>query len=127
MHNSFKIIENFILLLFCSTCFGQLCVHNQELLIAAHAVSGQRVVLGRLFPPALLCYCQLAATYVCNTRSCKHSLDAPDDERKYRSKHVEQPRNNKLSFTVASCWPFSYIMNTKCLHMYVAAMLKWMP
>jgi hypothetical protein len=30
-------------------------------------------------------------------------LNAPDDERKYRSKHVEQPRNNKLSYTVASC------------------------
>ena len=29
-----------------------------------------------------------------STRSCKYSLDAPDDERKYRSKHVAQPRNN---------------------------------
>jgi hypothetical protein len=30
----------------------------QELLIATHAVSGHRVVLGRLFPPALFCcYC----------------------------------------------------------------------
>jgi hypothetical protein len=56
MHISFKIIEKFILLLFCSTCFGHLCVHHQELLIAAHAVSGHRVVLGRLFPPAMLCY-----------------------------------------------------------------------
>jgi hypothetical protein len=35
-------------------------------------------------------------------------LDASDDERKYRSKHVEQPRNNKLSYTVASFWSFSY-------------------
>jgi hypothetical protein len=26
-----------------------------------------------------------------------------------RSKHVEQPRNNKLSNTAASCWSFSYI------------------
>jgi hypothetical protein len=34
------------------------------------------------------------------------SLDAPDDERKYRSKHVEQPRNNKLPYTTASCWSF---------------------
>jgi len=25
------------------------------------------------------------------------------------SKHVQEPRNNKLSYTVASCWPFSYI------------------
>ena len=31
---------------------------------------------------------------MCKTRSCKYSLDAPDDERKYLSKHVEQPRNN---------------------------------
>jgi len=28
----------------------------------------------------------------------------------YRSKHVEQPRNNKLSYTVASCWSFLYII-----------------
>jgi len=33
---------------------------------------------------------------VCNTRSCKYSLDAPDYERKCRSKHVEQPRNTQL-------------------------------
>ena len=38
--------------------------------------------------------------------------DAPDDVRKYRSKHVEQPRNNKLSYTVASRWSFSYIIQT---------------
>ena len=25
-------------------------------------------------------------------------------------KHVQQPRNNKLSYTVASCWSFSYII-----------------
>jgi len=31
-------------------------------------------------------------------------------ERKYRSKHVEQPKNNKLSETVAPCWSFSYII-----------------
>ena len=42
-----------------------------------------------------------------NTRSCTYSLDAPDDERIYRSKHVEQSRNNKLSYTFASFWPFS--------------------
>jgi hypothetical protein len=46
-----------------------------------------------------------------NTRGCKYSLDAPDDERKYRSKHVEQPKNNKLSYSVASCWSFSYIIS----------------
>jgi hypothetical protein len=41
----------------------------------------------------------------------KYSLDAPDDERKYRSKNVEQPRNNKLSYTVASYQSFSYIVS----------------
>jgi hypothetical protein len=45
-------------------------------------------------------------THVNNTRSCIYSLDAPDDERKYRSKHVERSRNNKLLYTVASCWSF---------------------
>jgi len=55
--------------------------------------------------------CRPATTRVHNTRGCKYSLDAPDDERKYRSKHVEQPRNNKLSYTVASCWSFSYIIS----------------
>jgi len=37
------------------------------------------------------------------SRSCKYSLDATDDERKYHSKHVGQSRDNKLSYTVASC------------------------
>jgi hypothetical protein len=46
---------------------------------------------------------------VYNTRGYKYSLDAPGDEQKYLSKHVEQPRNNKLSYTVTSCWSFSYI------------------
>ena len=41
-----------------------------------------------------------------DTSGCKYSLDAPDDERKYPLKYVEQPRNNKLSYTVASCWSF---------------------
>jgi hypothetical protein len=41
----------------------------------------------------------------------QYSLDAADDERKYSSKHVEQPRNNKLSYTVAPSWSFSYIMH----------------
>jgi hypothetical protein len=54
------------------------------------------------------CYShQPATTCVNNTKRCKYSSDAPDDERKYRSKHVEQSRNNKLSYTVASCWSFS--------------------
>jgi hypothetical protein len=57
MHISFKVIK-FYFTLCCSTCFGHHCVHYQELFIAAHAVSGHRVVLGRLFPPALFCcYC----------------------------------------------------------------------
>jgi len=49
-------------------------------------------------------------TYVCNTRRCKYSLYAPDYERKYRSKHEEQSRNNQLTYTVASCWSFSQII-----------------
>jgi hypothetical protein len=53
---------------------------------------------------------------------CIYSLDAPDDERKYRSKHVEQPRNNKLSYTVAS-WSFSYI-SENCLLVYCVACLQ---
>jgi hypothetical protein len=57
MHISFKIIT-FYFTLCCSTCFGHHCVYHQEFLIAAHAVSGHRVVLGQLFPPALFCcYC----------------------------------------------------------------------
>ena len=31
----------------------------------------------------------------CKTRSCNYSLEAPDDER-YRSKHVEQSRNDGI-------------------------------
>ena len=52
-----------------------------------------------------------ATTHVYNTRGCKYSLDAPYDERNYRSKHVEQPRDNELSYTVASFWSFSYIIS----------------
>jgi len=36
----------------------------------------------------------------------KYSLEAPDDEQKYRSKHVEQSRDNKLYHTDAPCWSF---------------------
>jgi hypothetical protein len=46
------------------------------------------------------------ATHENNTRSCTYSLDAPDDERIYCSKHVEQSGTNKLSYTVASSWSF---------------------
>jgi len=45
-------------------------------------------------------------THVYNTRGCKCSLDTPDDERKHHSKQVEQPRNNKFSYIVASYWLF---------------------
>jgi len=50
---------------------------------------------------------QPAATEVINTRCCIYSQSAPDDERKYRSKHVELTKKNELSDTVASCWVFS--------------------
>jgi len=55
--------------------------------------------------------CWPATTHVYNTRGCKYSLDALDDEQKYRSKHVERPGNNKLFYTLASCWSFSYIIS----------------
>ena len=55
--------------------------------------------------------CRPATTHVHNTRGCKYSLDTPDDEQKYHSKDVKQPRNNKLSYTVASCWSYSYIIS----------------
>ena len=45
-------------------------------------------------------------------------LKAPDDERKYRSKHVEQSRNNKLSYTVASCGPFCLLYHDTWRHDY---------
>ena len=34
----------------------------------------------------------------------------------YRSKHVEQPRNNKLSYTVAFCWSYAYIIPHIMMH-----------
>jgi len=33
---------------------------------------------------------------VCKTRRCNYSLEAPDDERCYLSKHAEQSRNNGI-------------------------------
>jgi len=53
-----------------------------------------------------------------NTRGCKYGLDAPDDERKLLSKHVEQPRNNKFSYTVASCWSFCILYLDAWNHEY---------
>jgi hypothetical protein len=35
-------------------------------------------------------------TNVSKTRSCNYSLETPDDVRYYRSKHVEQSRNNGI-------------------------------
>ena len=75
----------------CSTCFeryfrsssGASELYVQLLVLFTYVVAG--------------CWQQPATTYVNNTRSCTYSLDAPHDERKYRSKHVEQRRNNKLS------------------------------
>ena len=37
-----------------------------------------------------------ATTNVYKTRSCNYSLEATDDEREYRSKHVEQSRKNGI-------------------------------
>jgi hypothetical protein len=62
---------------------------------------------------------QLTTIHVNKTRSCKYSLDAPDDER-YRSKHVEEPRKKGIinsSYTVASCWSFY----KKCLSVNLSA------
>ena len=52
------------------------------------------------------CYSHVSlhTTHVNNARSCIYSSDTPDDGRQYRSKHVKQSRNNKLSYTVATCW-----------------------
>ena len=93
-------VKDNLLFLGCSTCFeryfrsssGVSKLYLQLLLLHTYVTAG---------------WYQPAATYVCNTRSCKYSLDAPDDERKHRSKHVEQARNNKFSYTVASCWSLS--------------------
>jgi len=50
-------------------------------------------------------YSRPATVHVYNNRSCKYSLDAPDDGRKYHFKHVEQPRYNKLSCTLGDSSP----------------------
>ena len=47
---------------------------------------------------------------VTNTRYCRYTLCAPDDEQKYHPKHVEQfPDINKLC-NVASCWIYIRIL-----------------
>jgi hypothetical protein len=57
----------------------------------------------------LNCITASGITHVCRCRLVSAGSD--DDERKYLSKHVEQPRNNKSSYTAASCWSFSYIIS----------------
>jgi hypothetical protein len=52
MHICFKIIKFYFTLRF-STCFGQQCVHHQELPTTAPTASGYRVMLCWLHPPAL--------------------------------------------------------------------------
>jgi hypothetical protein len=59
-------------------------------------------------------------------------MDAPDDGREYCSKHVEQPMNNKLPYTVASFWSFSYTsyimrhgnMNMKYVYFILSEFMK---
>jgi hypothetical protein len=72
-------------------------------------------------------YSRPATAHVYNTRSCKYSLDAPDDERKYHSKHVEQPRYNKLAYTLGDSSPLCS-MYMCCLHATIhppTAIYKW--
>jgi hypothetical protein len=57
--------------------------------------------------------------HTCVVPEAVMQLNASDDERKYRSKHVEQPRNNKLSYTVASCLSFSYIIIIYAWHNFL--------
>jgi len=73
----------------------------------------------------LNCITASGITYVCRCRLVswdrqRHTCVIPEAVikfrcswwwAKYRSKHVEQPRDNKLSYTVASCWSFSYIVS----------------
>ena len=40
----------------------------------------------------------------------------PDDGRKYRPKRVELTWNNKLTYTVASCWLFSLLYHDAQIH-----------
>jgi hypothetical protein len=89
---------------------GDIFAHHREHLNCITASDITHVCRCRLvsWECSTLQWYQPAATYVCKSRS---SLDAPDDERKYCLKHVEQPRNNKLSYTFASCWSFSCIVS----------------
>jgi len=45
---------------------------------------------------------------VTNTRCCRYSLCAPDDEWKYHPKHVEQFQDINKLCNVASCWIYEY-------------------
>jgi hypothetical protein len=53
---------------------------------------------------------------VSKTISCNYSLEAPDDERKYGSKHVEQSRNNGI----INCPKQLHIVGRFCEISYVA-------
>jgi hypothetical protein len=66
-------------------------------------------------------WAQPATTHVNNTRSCKCSLDAPDDKRKYCSKHVEQSRNNKLHLVCYLCKLFFKLVCPLHIHMNILA------
>jgi len=73
-----------------------------------HGSVHQDIIYENIWVPTLP-WNRPVTTHMYNTRGFKYSLDASEDERKYRSKHAEQRRNNKLSYTFASCWSFSYI------------------
>jgi hypothetical protein len=89
MHISFKIIK-FYFTLCRSTCFGQHCVHHQELLIAAHTVSGHRVALGQLFPPALFC-CSRESSSNNRTRLEETTDPTPHSDQRLHVQQYEAP------------------------------------
>ena len=67
--------------------------------------------------------CRPVSWEIWNWQVSSNSLDAPDDERNYCSKHVEQTRNNKLSYTAASCWSFSQIISW-CTEPWISSLLR---
>jgi hypothetical protein len=118
------VLDN-LLFLGCATCFeryfslssGASKLYLQPLVLYTWVVAGrQRLTCPRIIPEAVI--------HAYNTRGCKYSLNIPDDKRKYRSKHVEQPRNNKLFYTVVSCWSFSYIIS-RCTEPWILNLLEY--
>ena len=83
-----------LLLLSCSTCFeryfrsssGASNLYLQLLVLHTYVAAGW--------------YHGRVGIAIHLSHDTKYSLDASDCEGKYLSKHVEQPRNNKLSYTV---------------------------